>query len=155
VSAFADAVRSTTGLDQAHRPGLGALRRTDRHRIHCPEPRNLTGSVDLDSALSDSHPNDPRWDYGIALRVDRKSELVFWVEVHPASSSHIQQVLSKLSWIRDWLRSSAPLLNAFPRQFVWIASGRVAIPANSPQRKRLANAGIRFAGARFELSRSA
>ena len=148
---FRDAVVATQGLANAFRAGLQALRRTDRGRINCTSPRNLTGSVDLDGALSHSHAHDPRWDYGIGLREGRRREVVIWVEVHSASSSHIEEVLNKLSWLKRWLRSSAPLLNQMPKEYVWVASGRVALSASSRQRRQLASRGIRFAGKRLEL----
>ena len=148
---FRDAVTGTNGLTHAYRDGLQALKATDRPRIRCADPRKLTGSVDLDHALSDSHPNDPRWDYGIGVRNRRRSEVVIWVEVHPASSRHIQNVLDKLSWLRRWLASSAPLLDQLPRRFVWVASGKVALPRDSQQRRRLAAEGISLIGQRLSL----
>ena len=148
---FENAVEKTEGLAQAFRLGLRALKKVDRRRIHCRNTRNLTGSVNLDDALHDPHPSDPRWDYGIGIRQSRGSDRVTWVEVHSASSSHIQEVLNKFAWLREWLRSSAPLLNRMPAEYVWVASGSVHIPPNSPQRKKLAVQGIRFAGERLRL----
>ena len=149
--AFRDAVLATDGLNDAYHPGLQALRSVDRQRITCARPRDLTGSVNLDAALSDALPNDPRWDYGVGVSKRQHSESVVWIEVHPASSRHIQAVLRKFSWLRQWLAGSAPLLNRMPAKFVWVASGRVAIPANTPQRRRLSASGIHFAGRHYEL----
>jgi len=148
---FEDAVTATSGLEHAYRPGLRALRGRDRQRIRCENPTKLAGSVDLDGALADSLPNDPRWDYGIAVRGRGKHDFVNWVEVHPASSSHIDDVLSKLAWLKQWLDSSAPSLDKLPRKYLWLASGRVAIGRGSPQRKRLASQGIRLVGQRLRL----
>jgi hypothetical protein len=148
---FKQAVLATEALSDAYRPGLQALRNVDHAKIQCADPRSLTGSVNLDEALSQSHPNDPRWDYGIGLRKRGRSEHVIWIEVHPASSRHVQEVLSKLSWLRQWLVSSAPLLSRIPAAYVWLASGKVALSRGSPQRRRLAAAGIHFAGRRYGL----
>jgi hypothetical protein len=148
---FREAVEQTEGLAEAYRRGLGALQKIDRGRIQCRNTRNLAGSVNLDEALADSHPNDPRWDYGIGIRNNRGSDRVTWVEVHPASSSHVQDVLDKFAWLRRWLASSAPLLNGILAEYVWVASGSVHIPPDSPQRRRLALQGIRFAGKRLRV----
>lgn len=148
---FRDAVAATAELKDAYRSGLQAIRTRDRDRIHCGSPRRLSGSVDLDTALRDSHPSDPRWDYGIGLRIGGKAERVSWVEIHPASSEHVQEVLEKLAWLRAWLRASAPRLNEMAQEYVWVASGRVRLPPNAPKRRRLAAQGLRFAGERLML----
>jgi len=148
---FKDAVAGTAGLAEAYSPGLQALKRTDRQRINCENTRNLAGSIDLDGTLSDSYANAPRWDYGIGVRSSRRSDTATWIEVHPASSRHVQDVLNKLAWLKCWLESSAPLLKQITSEYVWIASGSVHLPANSPQRRRLSAQGIRFAGTRLQI----
>jgi hypothetical protein len=148
-SAFKDAVLQTKGLEEAYRVGLRAIRKRDRERITCKDGRRLTGSVDIDRTLSISHPDDNRWDYGIG--VDTTSELVVWVEIHAASSNHVQAVIDKLNWLRNWLRTDAPSLQQLTARFAWVASGKVALTRNSPQRRRVAQAGIYFAGERIQV----
>jgi len=148
---FRKAVAATEALQEAYREGLHALKRADRERIRCDNPRDLTGSVNLDEALAASHPKDPRWDYGIAVRKGRGAEHVVWVEVHAATSHGAAAVCRKHSWLMEWLESSAPLLRAMTGVCVWVASGKVAIPPHSPHRRRLAAQGIRFAGRTLEL----
>jgi hypothetical protein len=148
-SAFADAVLATACLAEALRDGLQAVRRTDRQRISCQDGRFLTGSVDVDQATLANHPQNNRWDYGIGVRND--DERVVWVEIHPASSQHVLEVIAKLHWLRGWLKSEAPLLRQFPSRFVWVASGKVALTPNSPQRRRVAQEGIYFAGERVQV----
>lgn len=143
-SAFEKAVRSVAPLAQAYRKGLQAIRNRDLQRITSRRQERLTGSVDLDAALRPSLPNANRWDYGIGVK--GSSEHVVWVEVHPASSNHVQDVIDKASWLRGWLVKDAPSLAKLPRQLVWVASGTVALTAGSPQRRRLAQEGIHFAG---------
>jgi hypothetical protein len=109
----------------------------------------LTGSVDVDQALVASRPDDNRWDYGIGVK--NGSEHVVWVEIHPASSHHVQAVIDKLKWLRGWLGSEAPSLRRLPPRFVWVASGKVALTPNSPQRRKVAQAGIYFAGERVAV----
>lgn len=110
----------------------------------------MCGSVNLDEALSGSHSQERRWDYGIGIP-GSPGESVVWIEVHPASSRHVRDVLDKLSWLKGWLDSSAPRLRELPAKYVWVASGKVAIPRNSPQRRRLSARGLHFAGRRYEL----
>jgi hypothetical protein len=148
---FRTAVEATEGLGAAYRPGLQALRNSDRDKIRCTNTWRLAGSVDLDRALSSSRPNDPRWDYGIAVSRSRDSDTVTWAEVHPASSTHLQAVLNKFAWLQQWLTASAPLLRKISVEYVWVASGRVHIPNNSPHRKRLSAEGIRFVGRLLQL----
>jgi len=141
---FKQAVAATQALEDAYRPGLGALRSADRHRIECANTRRLSGSVNLDEALAGTRPNDPRWDYGIGVRQGGRPERVVWAEVHPAATSNVKEVLRKLAWLKEWLGDSAPQLQRMPAEFVWIASGGVAIPRHAPQFRRLAMSAIRF-----------
>jgi hypothetical protein len=127
------------------------VRPRDRERITSRDGRSLTGSIDLDKAMRLAHPDAARWDYGIGIR--RNGEHVVWVEIHPASSSHIEAVLRKLQWLRGWLKTNAPELRGLSATFAWVASGAVALPRTSPQRRRVANAGIHFAGERIEVDR--
>lgn len=48
---FKDAVAATPHLANAWRPGLQALRAEDKPHIEAEDPRKLTGSVDVDTAL--------------------------------------------------------------------------------------------------------
>lgn len=148
---FRKAVAATEALQDAYREGLQALKRADRERIRCDNPRDLTGSVNLDEALATSLPNDPRWDYGIAVRKRKGGEHVIWLEVHPATSRGAEEVRRKHSWLVEWLKSSAPLLKRMTGRYVWVASGRVAIPLHSPHMRRLAAQGIHFARRTLEL----
>jgi hypothetical protein len=111
--------------------------------------RRITGSVDLDTALRNAFPQAARWDYGIGY--SSEEEKVFWIEVHPASSLHVNEVISKLQWLKQWLLTQATNLDNLPRQFIWIASGNVSLQPGSPQRKRLALNGLLFAGETFSI----
>jgi hypothetical protein len=128
-SVFAHAVLRTACLAGALRDGLQAVRAKDRQRITCRDGRLLTGSVDVDQTMEPSHPDANRWDYGIGVTND--TERIVWVEIHPASSLHVEEVIAKLRWLRGWLKSEAPLLHKFAAEFVWVASGKVALIPNS------------------------
>jgi hypothetical protein len=61
-------------------------------------------------------------------------------------------MLEKVNWLRGWLADEAQPLNKITRRFVWISSGKVALTPGSPQRKRIAAAGIEFVGRKLELA---
>jgi hypothetical protein len=105
------------------------------------------GSVDLDSALKATCPNDPRWDYAIGhTPSNRDGETVFWVEIHPASSGEVSVVLQKLAWLKTWLRESAPRLNALRRDFIWVSTGKTSFKLSSAQQKQFAQQGLQHKG---------
>jgi hypothetical protein len=91
---FSEPVTKTPSIRNHLKPGLKALKGRDRDRIGC-ESRLLRGSVDVDAALRDAFPNAARWDYAIGIKRNAHDSVV-WLEVHPASSRHIDDVLNKL-----------------------------------------------------------
>lgn len=141
---FREAIRASPSVANAYHPGLQALPATDRDKISCDRPQNLTGSINLDGALEVERPHAPRWDYGIGYRTAHR-ERAIWVEVHPASSTSIHAMLNKLRGLKHWLQTEAPKLRDLTiGEYHWIATdGRVAITANSPQARRLAAEGLR------------
>lgn len=122
--------------------GLKALRAAHRGQVTC-DGRRLRGSVDIDSALRVLLPNNKRWDYAVGVKT-RQQDSVVWLEVHPASSLHVDEVLGKLRWLQQWLETSAPDLGGLPSCFCWIATGTVSFDRGSPQARRIAQAGLRF-----------
>lgn len=141
---FEEAVAGTPSVAAHYRKGLQALSATDAARIQCANTRRLTGSVNVDAALQAIQPNASRWDYGIGLR-RRNKEVAVWVEVHPASSRHLKDMLNKLQWLKNWLNKQAPKLRALTHgDFYWVSTdATVVITPNSPQAKQLAAAGLR------------
>ena len=148
---FDDAVRQTRDVAGALRSGIQALSASHRRQVRVGHTRRLRGSVDLDDALSSHMPNDPRWDYGIGLSDGDRDDKAIWVEFHPANSQHVADVLRKHAWLLDWLRTRAPSLEQLPRAFKWVATGSVALRPGSPQRHRVAAAGIAFCGSRLSI----
>lgn len=150
---FRDALRAAR-LEQAYRDGLQALREPERAAIECREPRNLTGSINLDEAMREKFPADNRWDYGVGLRQNRQ-ETVVWIEVHPASTAEVKTVIQKLEWLKAWLREQAPELGKRTRPangYIWMATrSGVHIPRNTPEARRLAQAGLGFPRERITL----
>jgi hypothetical protein len=133
-------------LPGAYQEGIQALRKKDRDRVKCGKSRQLAGSVNLDEALKPSDPNGNRWDYGIGIKHKEGKDEVIWVEVHPASTSNVREVLDKLAWLKTWLRAKAPALRQLTVAdgYVWIASGGVHIPKRRQQVRLLNQAGLRF-----------
>lgn len=155
---FKAAVNQTVQIKGKLKAGLQALKKRDRRKIQTRSATTITGSVNLDKALCQVYPDDPRWDYGIGSQQsqqgNRRTEMVFWVEVHPATAGGIEKVARKLRWLKDWLSQQAPALNAMNRKFVWVASGNVSVSPRSTELKRLAARGLHFAGRQYELRSS-
>lgn len=118
--------------------GLGALISADKSHIKVPNTSFIKGSLALDSAAKQDMPTDSRWDYAI----DYNGE-VFFIEIHPASTSEISTMIKKVDCLRQWLAAiGADLLSLPPvnRKFYWVSSGntQLRITPNSCQAKRLA-----------------
>jgi hypothetical protein len=143
-NAFQKAVSDTPDLGKhAYHAGLKALTVAHRKRIQQGEARIL-GSINLDGALCQRYPNEPRWDYGIGIQKGSKP-FAIWVEVHPASTSNVSEVLSKLRWLKGWLSGQATQLHALTppqRAYHWIATDGVDITPNSPEARQLAQVGL-------------
>ncbi len=151
---FRQAVAATPGLSSHYQPGIQALRPEDRHRLRSSDARRLRGSMDVDTALRRSRPQDARWDYAIGIARRSHGDLVLWLEVHSASSLHnITEVLRKLEWLKGWLHTDAPALRSLPGRFLWLASGTVAFRSGSPQMIKIAQRGLRFCARQFDLDR--
>lgn len=140
-------------LGEGYKSGLQALKEQHRQVIECREPRNLTGSIDIDSALRQQFPTENRWDYGVGVRENQR-ESAIWIEVHPASTRNVDTVLKKLTWLKEWMRQNAPELWTMTRKqegYVWVATGGVHITKNSRQSRQLAQAGLAFPRQRISL----
>lgn len=149
---FQEDIANIVGLNDAYRSGLRALRKGDRQKLSAAQTRRISGSADIDSALSSRFSQDPRWDYAIAWKAANQSELLHWVEVHPADGTGtIGEIEAKLAWLKGWLGNEGSQLRPYRPRFVWIASGRSAFQQNSPQLKKLVLAGVYFAGGHYTI----
>jgi len=116
---FDQAVKKIPTLADAFRPGLQALKASDTARIRCENTQNLTGSVDVDAALCNAYPDQPRWDYAIGLKHNQKTDRAIWIEVHSASSTgETAVVIAKLQWLKRWLAIAAPVFLRLPHEYV-------------------------------------
>ena len=105
------------------------------------DKRKVDGSLNIDKETKLLYPNDPRWDYAVGY--DGK---VFFVEVHPANTSNISEMAKKKEWLKKWLISKAPLLNALPSghpRFLWVATeSGVHISNQASYKRKLAQLGF-------------
>lgn len=132
---FKSIVQAIPALAGAYREGLQALESKDAGKVKPQNPRRLSGSVYLDKCLKTTNPHDARWDYVIGYR-----EKAYFVEVHPANTSNVDEVVKKKKWLDVWLKTNALDLKAMMAgtSYYWIASGKVAILPNSPQARKIA-----------------
>lgn len=145
---FKTDVMQVLGAD-AFRKGWGALRQADVAHVSAHHPRYITGSADVDASLATALPNAARWDYVVG-RTHGNVVQTHWIEVHPANADkNVHEVEKKLAWLMAWLRDK-PLAN-YPRDVVWIASGKSSFHARSPSIKALASKGCRFVGGHLHL----
>ncbi|GAA4421894.1 hypothetical protein [Acidovorax lacteus] len=129
--------------------GLGALKQVDAVHVSSARPRELVGSADVDTALAATLPNAHRWDYVVGKSAGG-SVTAHWIEVHPASSTkNIAEVERKLAWLAQWLQGNP--LGKYPKDVVWVASGRSTYNTRSPAVKALAAKGCRFVGGHLAL----
>ena len=144
---FKQGLETVPELRTAYRIGLGAIKAGHRDRIVCADTRKLAGSVDLDSTLGASLPNDPRWDYGIGIRDTQEADRIHWIEVHPALDGDVKDILKKHDWLKAWLTRRAPDLlkmTASVKGYAWVATKRIGFRQGSPKAKQLAVHGISF-----------
>ena len=146
---FPEAVQACSALAGGLCAGLHALPRTHRSRILFRSAK-ACGSLDFDSALRSSFPRNPRWDYVIGVRT-KDGDRAVWVEVHPASSLHVDAVMQKKQWSQAWVRQNAPHLDRISSEVYWLATGAVSIRPGTRQMRRLAEAGIRLRGQALRL----
>jgi len=62
--------------------------------------------------------------------------------VHPATTGEVRVVLKKLAWLKSWMKENCPGFDRTEKSYYWLASGKVAVLANSPQRRLLAGSGL-------------
>jgi len=153
---FKRAVEQTSEIKDAYCRGLRALRKADKQHVTAEDPRRIRGSVDIDTTVRKEYPNDSRWDYAIGHQPSNvKGEVIYWIEVHPASNGEVKVVIAKLQWLKKWLKESASDLNELRREYIWLASGKTSFTRSSPQQKRIAQQGLQFQGRVFTIPNKA
>lgn len=141
-SEFQIAVEGTAEISTAYKAGLQALKSCDKQKISASDSHKLNGSVDIDSAVKDLYPEENRWDYAIGY-----DDKVCFVEVHPASTSEVETMLKKLSWLKQWLKNKAPKLSSIKKTkepYIWLSTKSMGILKTSSQFKKLSASGIKL-----------
>ena len=138
-NSFERTVASTPDVALCYRPGLKALG-ANSNKVLLHDTRVCQGSVDIDSCTAQKYPSDNRWDFVFAYR-----DKAYFVEVHPAETEAVSTVLKKLSWLKNWLNSSAPELKNMQADmpYYWVQSGRFNIPATTRQHRQIIQAGLK------------
>lgn len=139
---FKDAVEKTADLRGGFRKGLQALKGNST-KVATGNPGKLSGSVDIDECTKHIYPNDARWDYAIGY--DNEA---WFLEVHPANTSNVKEMVKKVQWLEKWLLGPGRKLCAIRKDKVhyWIPSGKVCILKTSPQYRSLAQHNLLITG---------
>jgi hypothetical protein len=152
MTTFKKTVKAIPHLQDYWQTGLQALRAEDKVHVQVDEPRKLRGSVDIDKANIVSDPNGNRWDFAIAyMHTNRKTEVIYWVELHTASDSEVKVVIKKAQWLLNWLRTTGKALACFERDIVWVSSGPTSFTLSSPQKKQMAQIGLQHVGYKLRI----
>lgn len=137
---FIEAVAKCSEIKNNLNPGLSALR---KHSIDVKvsDTKLLKGSVDIDKAVASLRPNDARWDFVVGY-----DEEAYFIEIHPAGTSNVSEMLKKVDWLKMWLNTVAPDLKKLHKTdiYYWVPSGSVNILPGSVQQKRIAASHLRI-----------
>lgn len=138
--AFQKAVDNTEEVKGGFCDGKKAIKNSDQEKIKVVNVWKIQGSLDIDTRVKVLYPNDPRWDY--ALSYDNR---MYYVEIHPAETSEVDKVVSKVRWLKNWLKTKAEEIDKLPKAnypYIWVQSGRYAILPNSKEMRKLSAAGL-------------
>lgn len=140
---FKEAVERTPDIQNGYRIGLKALKGKDAGCVTAENTRMVDGSVDVDACTRDLYPNEARWDYVVGYR-----GCAYFLEVHPAHTCNVKEMIKKAEWLRNWLTMQAPALKTLQngKSLYWVPSGKHNILPNSPQSRMLAQSHILLVG---------
>lgn len=139
-SNFKKAVDATPDVAGKSLPGLSALG-THSQKVIVPKEKVVNGSLEIDEATKKLYPNYNRWDYVLSV-----NDKCYFVEVHSANTGEVSTVLRKLVWLKTWLQTRAPLIDALKASHVtpyyWVQSAGCDIPKHTRQYKLAAKEGL-------------
>lgn len=138
---FKKTVEQHSETHSCYKRGLKAMGGYSQ-KIKTTNPRLINGSVFLEECLANNYHHANFWDYMVSY-----NSKIYFVEVHPAETGNISEMIKKVKWLKDWLNNSGVQFkhmksNNYP--YRWVASGRVNIVKNSSQGRRLTKSGITF-----------
>lgn len=138
---FRKAIENTPDVQHGYREGMQAIVKADKRAVMVKDARRLDGSLNIDEETKMLYPNESRWDYAIGY--DGK---VYYIEVHPANTSNVEEIIKKKLWLDKWLKEKAPSLSALKAgspKFQWAATeAGVHVSAQSTYARRLSQRGI-------------
>lgn len=139
--AFKEDVENHQEVSNCYNPGLQALGAYS-NKVKPSDPGKTEGSVFLETCLQNDYRDAPLWDYMIGY-----ASKVYFVEIHPASTSNVREMVNKVRWLKKWLNESGSIFldnktSHFP--YRWVATNRVAISKNSRQAREIAKNGLSF-----------
>lgn len=132
---FRKTVESIPDISAGYRDGLKALKGKHSSFV-ITDKEFLLGSVDIDACTSVMYPEEARWDYAIGYKGK-----AYFVEVHPACTSNVKEMIKKVIWMTKWLKEKGETLNAIKDSelWYWIPSGKFAMLKTSPQYRSLSH----------------
>lgn len=130
---FKKAVDNCSEIRDWLKPGLSAMG-PNSTAVRAENSGLIDGSVDIDSAVKNLRPGEPRWDYAVGYLDE-----AYFIEVHPADTKNVDEMVKKVTWLKKWLTDVAPDLKKLHKSgtYHWIPSGRVKILKNSTQYKKI------------------
>lgn len=146
-----------------HSKGKGAMKGEYRSGVELSAGHSFTESIDLDTHFEAAEPDSNRWDYGVGVKLKNGTEVAFWVEPHPASSTgEAKVILKKFAWLKSKLDEAKfsglkSLCLATVQQghnpYRWQTSedGKIRITAKSTEARLLAQNGIAMPAKRVML----
>lgn len=136
------AVNATPDVNGHFHKGLGALNANDKNKISVPDTSKLTGSLDIDTTTRNLYPEETRWDYAIEYNNE-----TFFIEIHPGSTGEVTKVISKLNWLKNWLKTKAPEINNIKAvskpAYHWVYTNKYSILPSSKYALILSKHGIK------------
>lgn len=138
---FKKAAGKVSEIKDCLEAGLHALG-SNSSKVKPANTRKVNGSINLDGCVQSIYPDDSRWDYIVGY----KNEAVF-IEIHPAATGNVREMINKLNWLKKWLKKKAPEINEIKtkdKPFRWVTTKKVAILKGSRQAIILAKSGLTF-----------
>lgn len=133
--------QAAVGVGIDCKQGLQAVKKEYRAAIIPQNARDLTGSLDLDTAMKANEPQANRWDYGIGFK-QGDDQMAIWIEPHPADTKEVDVIQKKLDWLKHWLTQNTDFKRLTDKtadcqlpQYVWLATKGIHI--NRPGANKL------------------
>lgn len=139
---FKQAVEATSDVMHCYMEGKLAIPQNERNKIELADPVKCGGRLFIDECLinQNKYLKDNRWDYAIDY-----NGKVYFIKIHPATSSQVSVMEKKLQWLEDWLNHSAPEIKALKSRnpYHWIQTKDNHIDKYSSYQRRIDGMGLK------------